>query len=94
MPNKQTCVVRVSINKAVQSVAKKLGRPITATSANKARGKNCYSIKEVLGQLKEKDFDLILDGGKLSKKKPSTIVRAEEGEVKILRQGEIKLKKL
>jgi len=91
LPQQETCAVRVSTNQIIQSIAKKLGRPITATSANKSGGNNCYSIKDVLKQIKEEKVDLILDAGKLVKKKPSTIVKVESGKINILRQGEINL---
>ncbi len=92
LPEQETCAVRVSTNQIIQSIAKKLGRPITATSANKSGENNCYSIKDVLKQIKEEKVDLILDAGKLTKKKPSTIVKVGDDIVHIVRQGEIKIK--
>ncbi len=92
LPHQTTCAVRVSINQIVRQIAKKLGRPITATSANKSGEKNCYSVQDVLKQIKEDKVDLILDAGKLLKKKPSTIVKVEDEEVQVVRQGEIEVK--
>ncbi len=92
LPQQMNCAVRVSTNKLARQIAKKLGRPITATSANQAGGGNCYSVACVLKQIKEKQIDLILDAGKLFKKKPSTIVKAEDKEIKVIRQGEIIVK--
>ena len=91
LPQQTTCAVRVSTNQTARLIAKKLGRPITATSANKSGGNNCYSIKDVLKQIKEEKVDLILDAGKLTKKKPSTIVKIESEKINVLRQGEINL---
>ena len=36
-------------------------------------------------------IDLIIDGGKLKKRKPSTIVRVQGGKVEVVRQGEIEI---
>src|SRR3989338_9079965 len=73
LKNQKICAVRVSTNKVAQLLACKLGRPITATSANKAGKGSCYAVQDVLKQLKEKKVDLVLDAGKLKKRKPSTI---------------------
>ncbi len=94
LKNQDSCVVRVSTNRVAYYISLKLGRPITATSANKSGGLNCYSVEEVVKQLGKGKYqpDLIIDGGKLRKRKPSTIVRVEGEKIKILRQGEIKVK--
>jgi len=113
LPKQETCAVRVSTNEVVRQIAKKLGRPITATSANKAGKKTCYSVEDILKQflplrstlskvrntspyqgedIRIEDVDLILDAGKLANKKPSTIVKMEDKEIKIVRQGEVKVK--
>lgn len=115
----KTCAVRISKYKLARELALGLGRPITATSANRSGGENCYNLGCVLksfqpslggyknfyaslkGGLKTnaspkgglKLVDMILDGGKLKKRKPSTIVQVEGGKIEILRQGEIKIQK-
>lgn len=93
LTNQITCAVRVSLNKIAKSLAKKIGRPITATSANLSGQKNCYSVDELIRQLDRRKYqpDLILDAGPLPKRKPSTIVQVEGEQIKILRQGEIKI---
>ena len=91
LKNQKICAVRVSTNKVAQLLACKLGRPITATSANKAGKGSCYAVQDVLKQLKEKKVDLVLDAGKLKKRKPSTIVKVTNTGIRILRQGEIKI---
>lgn len=93
LPTQDSCVVRVSTNQVARSLARRLGKPIIATSANVSQGENCYSIDEVVGQLAERGDrpDLVLDGGKLKQRKPSTIVKVEGREIKIIRQGEIKI---
>lgn len=107
LKGQKDCAVRISKYKLARELALKLGRPITATSANVSGGENCYSIEEVMVQfqrypsapfargsspkLGEHKIDLIIDGGKLHKRKPSTIVRVEGNKINILRQGEIKI---
>ncbi len=93
LPRQKTCAVRISKYKLARALALKLGWPITATSANVSGGENCYSIEEVLGQLRNRKAqpDLIIDGGKVKERKPSTIVRVEGGKVEVVRQGEIRI---
>lgn len=105
LPEQKDCAVRISKYKLARDLALGLGRPITATSANVSGGENCYSVEEVLRQIQrypsapfargsspklgEHKIDLIIDGGKLTKRKPSTIVKVEGGKVEVVRQGEI-----
>ncbi len=95
-----TIGVRVPNNKIALQLVKKLGRPITATSANpsahKSGGTTPYSIQDSSNQFKNKKYqpDLFLDGGKLPTRKPSTIVKVEKNKVKILRAGPITKKQI
>lgn len=79
-----------------RDLVRKLGSPITTTSANLAGGPNCYSPRDI-----EKQFlntkakpDMVLDGGKLRAGKISTVVDLTAKEIKILRQGSIPEKKI
>ena len=91
--NYKSIALRISSNKLATRLARKLGRPVIATSANIAGKKECYSIQEVLKQFKNKKYqpDLIIDAGKLPRRKVSTVVKITKEEVKILRKGEIKI---
>lgn len=91
--SKLRIVVRVPDNKIARSLSSKLSRPIISTSANISGMGECYSIKEVLKQFKGKKHqpDLILDAGKLKKRKPSTIIRIVNNKVEVLRKGPIKI---
>ena len=84
--------IRVPDNKIAQMISKKLGRPITSTSANISGKNECYSVAEFLNQAIGKKWlpDLILDAGKLPKRKPSTIVDATKDQIIVIRKGEIK----
>jgi L-threonylcarbamoyladenylate synthase len=88
-----TVVVRVSSNTLLKKLSRSLGRPLTATSANISGKGEVYSGSELAYQFKGRRFqpDIIIDGGKIPKRKPSTIVGVDEGKLVVLRQGEIKL---
>ena len=64
------------------------GAAITASSANISGEETPYSVDEINPILKE-NVDLILDAGKLEKKKTSTICRVDDRKVLILREGAI-----
>lgn len=84
-----TVAIRVSSNKMARELSRELGAPLVSTSANLAGEDECYSINDA-----KKSFSnsvMFLDGGRLKKQKPSTIVKIIDGKIKILRQGEIKL---
>jgi len=85
--------VRISSNPIALKFCQKLGRPITATSANLSGRPACYSAQDVIRQLaKQKHLpDLILDAGKLPGKRVSTIAKIEKNKIKVIRQGKIKL---
>ena len=107
MPGQENCAVRISTNNLMRSLAKKLARPLVATSANIAGGKTCYDVRCVFESFKvplgaHGNFDaspkgglklvyMILDGGVSPKNKPSTIVRVWGEEIEVLRQGEIEV---
>jgi len=88
-----TAVVRVSSFALLTKLSKKLGRPLTATSANLAGFKECRSANQILQQLRRRKNqpDLLIDGGRLSYSRPSTIVALEKKQLIVLRQGEIKI---
>jgi len=93
MPGQDSCVVRISTNEICKLLVRRLGRPITATSANKAGGDNCYSAEEVIRQLKnsKQQPNLIFDAGKLKLIKPSTIIEVESNKINVIRQGKIRI---
>jgi L-threonylcarbamoyladenylate synthase len=87
----KTLGIRRPKHKLALDLAAGLGRPITTTSANLSGGDNCYSIEEVKKQLKDqKGLELyLIDGGRLKRTKPSTVVLIGKNDVKILREGPI-----
>lgn len=85
--------VRISSNKTARDLARKLGWPITATSANLSGAGAMYDAKEIakiFSKVKHKP-DLILDGGRLPQKSASTIIKIVRDKIEIIRQGEVKI---
>lgn len=64
--------------------------PLISTSANPEGQRPAETIKEAKEYFGEK-MDRYVDGGRL-KSKPSTLAKIEEGKVKVLREGVVKIK--
>ncbi len=82
---------RIPDHKFVLSLIRKFGKPITTTSANISGEGDLYKIKDVIRIFSHK-IDLIIDGGNLAKRKPSTVY--DVLDKKILRKGPISEKKI
>ncbi len=76
---------RVPAHSFCREVSKKLGKPITATSANISGELAIFSFKTIV-QLFGDEVDLIIDAGTLPRSKPSTIVNCIETPF-IVRKG-------
>lgn len=91
----KTLGLRFPKNLVALDLAKSLGKPITATSANPSAhlsdGYDSYSAQDILSQFGKKcaQPDLVIDAGRLPKRKPSTLVQIKAGRVKILRPGPV-----
>lgn len=72
--NKNSIAFRISSNKFVNEVVTKLGNPLISTSANLSGYPPPYSIDDVKKSIPFDKIDIVIDGGKLAKNKPSTIV--------------------
>jgi len=91
-----TLGIRIPDYKLVTTIVKKLGKPITATSANASYKKRPYKISDVLENISDKQknlIDLIIDAGELPKNNPSTVIDTTPDDAVVLRQGEIKFSK-
>lgn len=89
-----TLGIRIPNYKLVIEIVKKLGKPITATSANASYKKRPYKISDILDNISEKQrdlIDLIIDAGELPPNEPSTVIDTTLDDPITLRQGEIKL---
>jgi L-threonylcarbamoyladenylate synthase len=88
------CTGRVAVRMPGESaalyLAREAGFPITATSANISSEPPADNIDAVLNYFGD-SIDLIIDGGGTPGGKPSTIVDATTGTLKILREGRIAL---
>ncbi len=87
-----TLGIRIPDNKYIHDLVEAFGKPVTATSANLSGRNPNYSIASFLRPLSNKKkemIDLIVDGGKLPRNKPSTVIDATEAELKILRRGDL-----
>lgn len=95
-----TIGIRIPDNKIALRLVKKLGRPITTTSANPSHritgGTTPYSLEHSFKQFRGTKYqpDLYLDGGVLPKRKTSTIVSVSGGRIKIFREGPISTKQI
>ena len=87
--------IRIPDYPLVIEIVKRLGKPITATSANASYQKRPHSISDILENIsikQKKLIDLIIDVGELPHNEPSTVIDTTMDDLVILRQGEIKLK--
>jgi L-threonylcarbamoyladenylate synthase len=88
-----TVAIRVSGSAWARALARELGRPITATSANVSGAGECYRGADVRASFHERTHApvLLLDAGRIPKRPPSTIVAAKGGRLTVLRQGSIRI---
>ncbi|MFA5894155.1 MAG: L-threonylcarbamoyladenylate synthase [Candidatus Shapirobacteria bacterium] len=87
-----TLGIRIPDNKWIMDLVKEVGGPVTATSANLSGRTPHYSLpsfKRTLSKKKMEMINLFVDGGKLPRNKPSTVIDATEPEIKILRRGDL-----
>lgn len=91
-----TVGIRVPDYELILEIIKKLGKPITATSANISYNPRPYNIDKYLKETPRKHMkliDLIIDAGELQPNDPSTVVDTTLNNLNIMRQGRITLKK-
>lgn len=84
--------IRVPKYPLVLELVQKYKKPITATSANASYKKIPYTITDVLNNISKKQkslVGLIIDAGRLPKRKPSTIVDTTLDNIYILRDGSL-----
>jgi len=87
---KENIAIRISNNKTILSLIKKLGKPVAAPSANKFGMLSPTSAAHVEKQfLDNDDIPLILDGGKTIIGVESTVIGLENNNIIIYRHGGI-----
>ncbi len=84
---------RVSSHPTAARLARALGRPLTATSANPSGKEPARSIEEARAYFGER-IEVYLDGGEAAGKTPSTVAEIGAGEMKIIRAGAIAAEEL
>lgn len=85
--------IRVSSSPFASTLAKRHGFPIVSTSANRAGQEPCRSLSAIMKAFPADGLtpDIILDGGSLPRRKPSTLVRIlQDGDIEVLRLGAIR----
>ncbi|KKQ62038.1 MAG: hypothetical protein US81_C0002G0011 [Parcubacteria group bacterium GW2011_GWE2_38_18] len=84
---------RISSNPIAQTLVKSFGRPIISTSANLFGQPASHEVIEIIKYFSKQKYqpDLILDAGKLKKSKGSTIIDLTDENLKIIREGDIKI---
>lgn len=83
--------VRVSGDALARALSARIGKPITATSANRSGAKTCYSISCVSASLRKTQPDFFIERGTLPRRKPSTIIRVTKKSIQILRRGSVQV---
>lgn len=80
--------VRVPDHPVPRELARRLGAPITGTSANKSGGPDPRTADDVRRQLGD-EVDLVIEGGGLPAGQPSTVLDLTGPSPRIVRQGAI-----
>ena len=91
--NDSTIAVRYSSSPVVNKLIQLCNCPIIGTSANLSGKPACNTAAQVLEQFNKK-LDLIIDGGLLPSKLPSTVLDCSKKKFKILREGSIESQEL
>jgi L-threonylcarbamoyladenylate synthase len=79
---------RLSSHDLARALARNLGRPITATSANPAGNSEVTRASEIAAALRDR-LDLVLDGGDTPGGRGSTVVKVDGERLSCLREGAI-----
>lgn len=84
-----TIGIRIPKSVLCLALAKDLGRPYTATSANVSDMETKGSVAEILAQFgtKAQQIERVIDAGELTGSAPSTVVDARSDSPHILREG-------
>ncbi|MDO8425065.1 MAG: L-threonylcarbamoyladenylate synthase [bacterium] len=89
-----TVAFRVSSHPIARALARRLGRPLVSTSANRAGEPPCFTVlqaQQFLVHTPSREAVLFLDGGDLPEHIPSTIVDCTGGAPVVIRHGAVLL---
>ncbi len=82
--------VRIVADKKLVKLLKQTG-PLMTSSANHPGKKPADTIEEAMKYFADK-IDFYVDGGNLSKRKPSTVIRIVDDAIEVLRQGAVEVR--
>ncbi|MEE9911689.1 MAG: threonylcarbamoyl-AMP synthase [Deltaproteobacteria bacterium] len=80
--------IRLSGHDGARKIAQKVGKPLTATSANLSGAPECLNADQVIRQIGGK-IDAVVDLGKTTPQIASTVIDLSSGPPRILRPGSI-----
>lgn len=89
--DKETVGIRWDDSFIISQIIERINLPIVAPSANISGHENADCIENIETEIKEK-VDYIVNIGKLTSLEPSTLIMTDKSDIKILREGRIKLK--
>lgn len=86
-----TVAIRVSADPTARALSRAIGAPLVATSANSSGQDTCYRLEDVRAQLGTQlpQPDFFVDGNALEVRPTSTIICEKDGEIVVIRQGNI-----
>ena len=90
IPATGTVAFRCPGDEWLRKIIKKCQAPIFSTSVNRSGQPVLDSTNMIISEF-EKEVDLIIDDGDKKNALPSTLVMLENGKVKVLRQGSLKI---
>jgi L-threonylcarbamoyladenylate synthase len=85
--------VRVSSHPVASALAKRLGHPLTATSANPSGAEPARTIAQAQAYFANR-LRIFIDAGELKGQKGSTVVECHRDGYKVIREGEISAQEL
>ena len=88
--DEQTTAFRCPKDSWLRSIIKMCKSPIFSTSVNKSGCPILETPKEIQGTF-ENQVDLIVDDGEKKGALPSTLIKLENGNVQVIRQGEVNI---
>lgn len=90
IPESRTVAFRCPGDKWLRKIIEECGAPIFSTSVNRSGQPVLDTTKGITTEF-ENEVDLIIDDGDKKGALPSTLVTIENGNVKVLRQGSVKV---
>jgi L-threonylcarbamoyladenylate synthase len=92
-PGHETVGIRCPDHEVARGLIEAADGPLVTTSANVSGKPQAYEVKEFLAQIGGRQAcqvpDLIIDSGKIPKRKPSTIVGFGKEGLRIIRKGDL-----